>query len=766
MDTSTFGYWLRRRRKALDWTQAELARRVHCTAAMIRKIEADERKPSRQLADALAAQLNLPADQRAAFLRAARHGMGLDDVTAPIAARPPNNLPAPLTSLIDRVRDIATVTALLTRDNVRLLTLIGPPGIGKTRLCLQSAENVLTHFPDGAWFVDLAPVSEPAFVLPTIARALNIAESGASSPLQQLAATLTDKRVLLALDNFEQVADAAPDMSELLKACLGLKILATSRVPLHVYGEHEYAVPALSLPPRDIAPNQLIEYESVQLFLARVREHQSSFAIAPVNASLVADVCIRLDGVPLALELAAASLRRMTLEQLVTALSGKPNWLPSLHTPARDLPPRQRTLYNAIAWSYNLLDEPTQTVFRNLGVCVGGFDAAVATAICEQDAYHIGRALATLTDHSLLARELERWRMLEMIREFALEQMSVDERALAQRRHALHFVARLDAIVSEDLSQIELDHDNFRAALRWAIRARDGLLALTMCGKLADYWETRDYLREGLVFAREVLAISENVEPRLRINFLGSVGHLAWNRHEFEAALALTEQGIALARTMGLGIELPYMFNVLARIFIEQGDYARAEQTLRDCIQLSQNNHNADDLARATTQLGEVALAGGRLDEAQWLSEQALALLGNRIELFTVMAHTNLAEIALARDDYTRAHEELQRAAPHFHVHTRRSLCFLATLAGWFIIVPRARKDATQHGVELFGAVAGLTERTGAPPSAMYRALNETRSEIARQQLTAREWQEAWNRGGTMTLEQAIEYAAKLVQGE
>lgn len=762
-NTDSFGYWLRRRRKALDWTQADLARRVNCAAATIRKIEADERKPSRQLAELLATQLNVPADQRAAFLRAARHAIapdeGLRGDTLPLAPRVPNNLPAPMTALINRTRDLAAVTALLTREDVRMLTLIGSPGIGKTRLCLQSCENVLAHFPDGVWFVDLAPLNDAALVLPTIACALNIAESGALTPLQQLAAIVQDQRILLALDNFEQVVDAACDASELLKMCKGLKILATSRVALGVYGEHEYAVPPMSLPAREVTPNTLIESEAAQLFLARVREHQPGFTITSANAAHVADVCIRLDGVPLALELAAASLRRMTLAQLATTMRDEPHWLQSLHTSARDLPPRQQTLYNAIAWSYSLLDAPTQTIFRQLGIFTGGFDADAARAISAADA----ATLATLTNHNLLAREPDRWRMLEMIREFALEQLRADERAAAEQRHAIYFADRAQKIPGDAL---ERDHANYRAALHWAIHAREGLLALTLGNVLADFWETHGYLREGLAMTQEVLAISENVEPRLRMNFLIGVARLAWNHHEFQAAFALTEQGIALARTMGLEEEVPSIFAMLGRICIEQGNYARAEQTLRESARLAAQFHNMRTLAIATVQLGEVALACGRLDDAQAISEQALVLLENERERFTAMGHTNLAEVAIARGDYPRARADLLRALPFIHVHIRRQLYFLGTLAGWLITAPRAPKKNLQCGVECLGAVAGLTERTGASVSAMYRAFNQARAEIARERLSRHEFESAWQRGHAMTTEQARDYASKLVQSE
>jgi predicted ATPase/transcriptional regulator with XRE-family HTH domain len=765
-ESNSFGYWLRRHRKALDWTQAELARRVNCAAATIRKIEADERKPSRQLAEALADQLNVPADQRAAFLHAARHAVFSDASSfatpALISARPPHNLPTPLTALVNRVRDIAAISAMLTRDDVRLLTLIGSPGIGKTRLCLQSAGNVLTHFPDGVWYVDLAPVADSALVLLAIARALNIAESGALMPMQQLTVVFKDQRALLVLDNFEQVADAARDVTELLRACRGLKVLATSRVPLHAYGEHEYAVLPMSLPPRDTAPNQLIEYEAVQLFAARVREHQPGFAIAAANARHVAEVCIHLDGVPLALELAAASLRRMTLAELAALLTGEPHWLRSLHSPAQDLPPRQRTLYNAIAWSYSLLDATTQTGFRRLGVFVGGFDELAAATICAADA----SILATLTDHSLLAREPAHWQMLEMIREFALEQMSLEEHAAVEQRHVTYFAERLRKFSVNTPELFERDHGNFRAALRWAIHARDGLLALTMCHALTEFWETHGYLREGLVFTRQVLAIAENVEPRLRIDFLGSAGHLAWNRHEFAAALELTEQGIALARMSGLEDRLPVKFNIQARIFIEQGDYARAEETLRECVGLAQEYHNTSHLGIAWAQRGEVALACGRLDDAQLSSEQALPLLKEQTRRFIAMARTNLAEVALARGDYITAREELRRALPHIHTHVRRELCFVATLAGWLVSPPHVTKEDVRRGAALFGAVERLVERTGAPLSAMYRELGEKRVEIARRRLTAREWQEAWNIGRAWAPEQVNAQVESLLNSE
>jgi tetratricopeptide (TPR) repeat protein len=320
----------------------------------------------------------------------------------------------------------------------------------------------------------------------------------------------------------------------------------------------------------------------------------------------------------------------------------------------------------------------------------------------------------------------------------------------------------LQTLSPESAAQIEIDHGNYRAALRWAIRQQDGLLALTICSALTDFWEWRGYLREGLDWAREVLAMADKVEPSLRIGLVSSAGTLAWQRHEFDTALDLAEQGIALSRENALDEDLAGLLNLLARIFIEQGDYARAEQTLQECLQLSQKMQQTEILAYAATQLGEVALACGRLDEAQQFSEQGITLLGDRPLLFVAIAHTNLAEAALARGNHALAYAELRHVLPYVHEHVRRELCFMVALAGWFITKPRARQTDVRRGVELLGMAEGLTDRTGAPPSVFYRTLIEARSTIARRRLPAHDWQAAWNRGRAMGLEQSIDYARLL----
>ena len=431
MDTSieSFGYLLKRYRKALDLTQAELGRRAGCSEAAIRKIEAGERRPSAQLAELLADQLKIPADQRAVFLQMARHiiperpfiSASLPVLPVPIPLRPPaqgdlHNLPSPMTSLVGRVREIQAIIDSLKDVSVRLLTLVGPPGIGKTRLSLRCGQAVQADFRDGVWFVDLSAIHDSTLALPAIARALPMSRDVVAADMRtEVIQAIKDHSMLLILDNFEHVVDrGASDLVEILKACPGVKALVTSRLPLHVYGEHEYPVPALSIPPDkpNTSLDSLAQYEAVELFLTRIRQHTPGFMFDQENAPQIVEICRRMEGIPLAIELAAATARRMTLREIVQTVrqgSGQ-GWLQLFRSPVHDLPPRQRTLYGAIAWSYNLLDPSEQTVFRRLGVFSGSFDTEAVMAICQEvssNRGYIESALEKLVDQYLLSQVQE-----------------------------------------------------------------------------------------------------------------------------------------------------------------------------------------------------------------------------------------------------------------------------------------------------------------------------------------------------------------------
>ena len=382
----TFGLWLKVRRKELDLTRAQIASQIGCAEITLEKIERDLRHPSRQIAELLARALRIPDEGREAFVQFARGGgepPAVDGHQPRANAVTPqllNNLPAPLTSFIDRVSELAKVRQRLLQPDVRLLTLVGPPGIGKTRLSIQAGQTLLDEFADGIWFVPLAPINDPALVLPAIARLFDIAESGA----QPVIAHLRPRQLLLIVDNFEHVLSevegwsAAPQVSDLLRACPGLKVLATSRAPLRVYGEHEYLMPSLSLPPqgKKQTVEQLAKFDALKLFVARAQAFQANFDLTPDNAQMIADICLRLDGLPLAIELAASRLRRFTPQQLYTALHGAP--LQTLVADARDVEPRQRTLRSAIQWSYDLLAPAERAAFDKFGVFAGGARARIS----------------------------------------------------------------------------------------------------------------------------------------------------------------------------------------------------------------------------------------------------------------------------------------------------------------------------------------------------------------------------------------------------
>lgn len=800
----SFGVWLRQRRKALALTQAEVARHAGCTAATIRKLEADERKPSWQLAELLATALAVPDEQRMTFLHAARQVQALSQLTqAPSVAssltitplvtpssqssprQPPQHLPAPMTSLVDRIHDTATVVRLLTRPDVRLLTLLGPPGIGKTRLALHSAEMVASHFRDAVWFVDLAPLTDAAQVLPAIAYTLAVTEAGAAPLLDRLCATLADQQLLLLLDNCEQVSAAATEIALLLRRCKRLTVLATSRTPLRLSAEHEYLVPPLSLPPAALmtgtTPATLMNFEAVQLFVARVQQHQHEFMVTSANATPIVALCRRLEGIPLALELAAAALRRMGIDQLADLLQRETMWLHQLHSLARDLPPRQRTLYQAIAWSYSLLDATLQWLFRQLAVFVGGFSAQAAQAVCAAEP----AALAQLTEHNLLAYRAERWQMLEMVREFALNELSHTEqgyeRSQVQQRHTAYFVdqAALPLTAQSTLSLAlsvpdylqaapsAPDYDNFCAALTRAIAAQDGHAALTLCSKLGGFWETRSYLHNGAQLTQAVLAMPSAQDMRLRLAALERISTLAWQGHQFDVALAFAEQAKTLALTHEQLEVLVRTLNLIGRIFLEQGDHGRAEAVLQECLQRSRPIALRFNPGCPLALLGEVAMACGEWQRAAAYLTEALTALAAAEQtvyggLFVATAHTDLAELALRQDQIAEARHELQQALPYARLTMRRLRCLLVALVGLLLIpLPTTSTKNVKTAATLFGAIVGLGERSGDILSPFHQRLIAERSACAQQLISPQAFQAALQQGHAWTPAQAADAAER-----
>lgn len=574
-----FGQWLKQRRKVLDLTQREVAQRIGCAVVTIQKIEEGERRPSKQVAQLLAEHLQIAAEEREQFLHTARQGVaiGVKPMAKASVMAAPVHLPNPLTPLIGRETELAAVRALLARDDVRLVTLIGPPGVGKSRLSIAVGHAIhqaagSPQFPDGVWFAPLATVDDPARVIAAIAHTLGLTESGAASMQASLVEHLRRRAILLVLDNFEQIIETAPQVAELLIACPHVKALVTSRVPLRVRGEHEVAVEPFALPAltgAHLTPDTLRDYPALALFEARVQSFQPAFALSEENARTVTEICARLDGLPLAIELAAARLRQFSLAQLAEHLQRpQAGSLNLLTDGARDLPARHQTLRAAIAWSYDLLAPAAQQLFARLGVFVGGFDYRAAIAVAGDANAEKGHPhqsllanLQSLLDQNLLQPHAEngalRFLMLETIGAFALEQLHrVGEETATRQAHAHYFLTFAETAAGhmQDeqkkpwLDKTERDQDNVRGALKWLITHEpDG--ALRLAAALREFWYTRGYFSEGRTWLAQVLVL-ESPPSQARAAALLAAGQLAQNQGEYTAALRNLEESIALFREL------------------------------------------------------------------------------------------------------------------------------------------------------------------------------------------------------------------------
>ncbi|HET6648095.1 MAG TPA: tetratricopeptide repeat protein [Pyrinomonadaceae bacterium] len=623
-------------------------------------------------------------------------------VTATLAQKTtesyPNNLPSQLTSLIGRNEELAEIERLLRQTHLRLLTLTGSGGTGKTRLALEVAAGLLRHFAHGVFFVDLAPVSDPVLVVSAIAQTLGITEAS-ENLVGALKRHLRDKEVLLLLDNFEQLLTAAPLVTELLATCHQLKVLVTSRALLHLHGEYEFPVQPLGVP--DTASSQsveaLLEYASIVLFTQRARAVKPDLEIKIETAQIVAEICTRLDGLPLAIELAAAQVKVLPPRAMLARLD---NRLKLLIGGACDLPARQQTMRSTIAWSYDLLDEPEKKLFRRLAVFVGGFTLEAAEVVCNiaaENRIDILQSVAALTNKSLLRQTEQpdgepRFMILETIREYAFEQLEASEETSTVRRQHANFFLELIERVEPELSganqgiwldRLETEHGNLRAALLWARENEEVEVGSRIAGALGRFWLMHSYLSEGRERLAEFLALTgPDARPETRAKLLTSAATLAQNQGDYTAARSLFDESLAIWQEIGNKERIAASLTSLGWIAWRQSDYPAARALSQEGLVLNRKLGNKQGIAHSLNNLGFVAHHEGDYATARCFHEESLSLrreLGDKRGI--AFAQANLGWAIHKLGDYEQAANLLEEARALFkHLGDKQLFAFSSNI--------------------------------------------------------------------------------------
>jgi predicted ATPase/class 3 adenylate cyclase len=612
-------------------------------------------------------------------------GLAVDFPALRTLERFPNNLPVQPTPFIGREREVLRARDLLHSPETRLLTLTGPSGVGKTRLGLQIAADVLREFTDGSFFVDLAPVTSADLVIPSIAKALSVQE--ANRPiLDSLKDYLRGQQLLLVLDNFEHVRESAAQVADLLSTCPRLKVLVTSREALRLRGEHQFSVPPLSLPDRARGESidQLTRYEAIRLFVERAQAARLDFAISDGNAGAIAEVCHRLDGLPLAIELAAARVNVFSPPALLARLEHR---LAVLTSGPRDLPVRQQTLRRAIAWSYDLLTPDEQTLYRCLGVFLSGCTLSAAERVVERAGldpnFDVVNGVASLTDKNLLRQEERagelRFRMLETIREHALECLAVaGEADRLQRAHADYYLESAEHAdpglrggwrQAEWLDRLTEDHDNLRAALSWFARHGPADHGLRLAGALARFWRVRNYFAEGRERMAELLALpAAQTRSAARAKVLHAAGLFASQQGEYAEARKRFEESLDIYRELSDSGGIGWALIDLGIVTRYEGNHQAAKSLLDESLTLVKQAGDTNGIAAALGNLGLIARDQGDAAEAETHLNQSLVLwrqAGDRVGVGWTLTALAMVARAQGRFDLARARIEESRAVWH-----------------------------------------------------------------------------------------------------
>lgn len=689
-----------------------------------------------------------------------------DTATAPsfqIALRAPNhNLPVETTRFIGRKHEIEVVKRLLS--TAHLLTLVGPPGTGKTRLALQIAWQMAETFRDGVYFVSLAPISDPALVTNSIASAVGVNEAPNQPLLETLKHVLRQSHMLLVLDNFEHLLSAATQVSELLAATPRLKVLATSREPLHLYGEQEYAVPPLELPdPEHLAPQALADCESIALFMQQARTVRSDFELTAENALDVAKICVRLEGLPLAIELAAARIRLLTPQTLLARLISR---LDTLTGGAHDLPVRQQTLHNTIAWSYNLLNEGEKILFARLAVFQGGSSLEAIEAVCGENLpMNVFDALESLVNKSLIQqKELpggeSRFIMLETLHEYAWDRLRAGgEAQTMHRRHAEYFVQLAERAEPELrqaqqwywFRQLEADYENLRAVLNRSRDDTDQTLGVRLAGALCLFWFACGYHTEGRQWTQQLLDQLDDVPTMYLPKLLISAGHMAW-LYDLEMAKHYFDRSLQISRELGDRVNTAWSLIFLG--YAMMSDMEAALAVTEEGLSLFRELNHKPGIAQALNIIGEIATFRGDDVRARHAYEECLLVSQETGETRRIrFMFGNLTFLAQHAGDYERAREWADRGL-RLALEMNNKLDIADSLAGFAGVIGMTGQP--EHAARLLGAWEATLERMGATLQPADIPEHDRNITAVRAQLTPQMFAAAWAQGRAMSLEQAV----------
>ena len=667
----SFGNILKQTRQARDLTQAELAEQIGCATESLRKMEANRRRPSRFLATRLADILALSVEERPEFLTLARTRIeAASPQPAPARTRSVVNLPAQMTSLVGRQQDLKIACKLLRKPGIRLVTLTGPGGVGKTRLAAQVALKLLDDFPGGVYFVPLAAIADASSVASAIAQVLHIRATSDQFSIH-FGAHFGRKPILIVLDNFEHVLPAAPLVAELLSAAPSLRILVTSRTALNLYGEHELNVPLLTIPDlKSLPPSaQLTQYEAVRIFVERTRALKADFTVTDANAAAVAEICCRLDGLPLALELAAAYGKLLSPLMLLDHLKKAPL---DLASSAFNLPERHSTLRNTIQWGYELLSPGEQDLFQQLSVFLGGCTLEAIDAICALREGSVLEQLGSLLDKSLI-QQVEtavgehRYVMLETIRSYASEQLCQSGREQqVYERHLAYYLKLAEGIAPkllvgaeqwQWLKRLEQELGNLRAAIQWALQHQVGESVVRLCSNLEYFWYEFGDPAEIYQWIETVLAQEANLPTPIKATALRFTGYVLMTMQiDYPRAQMFFEEALRLWQALDNPAETVNTMAQLGIVTLELGDYKRSQSLYEECLRISES-------------LGDTK---GVLWDREWLSivwmrqgypQKARQVFGESVQWWHQQGDTqaeafalnNLGVAAMYEKDYAQA---------------------------------------------------------------------------------------------------------------